>query len=736
MLALLRSGNLADPVLCCEAAWHLRQTNTQDAVDLAKTLLQADTIRSSAGPDSLLIRGYLNLVLAESYWLMGQLDVAATFSALAATSFEACTSRRGLSDALWLQSSIASDRGLYEQRTRLMSSSVDQALSAGDDERATAGRLALSFFSVLENGEAAVDIHSPYARSQLSHRSSGVRCLANGFLAHACLNRSKFVDGLEHLHDSAALALESGQIRRAIMDGTNIGYVLADLGELESCVDQAHDVLALARRAGWPPLIGGSLTVVAHALLKVGRHDAARSMAEEALSYVDHLPEARARLIALNTAADAYFACGSFIDAQRIFLDLVDHAQKFSEGTELQSYALLGLARVHLSLGSVEAARDLCIRAMSLAKTAGEVVVQVDCLRLLSKLSPPPSSGTTSSEAVTHLRDAVHLTETTVDYPASSALMQELSTALEQSGDHVASLQVLRQAVAAIAKEGARDAVRKGVALEVRFKTERAIADAEQQRQAAEAEARRAAELESLNHQLNDAMAALQSTQALLIRRNEELNAAYARISDLSLTDPLTGLRNRRFLTQVIDGAVAQCLRANRPSVFGELDPLASPDRHDIVFFLLDLDHFKLVNDQHGHTAGDAVLVQLKDRLRSVSREQDFLIRWGGEEFLVAAPGMDRRDAPLMAERLRLSVEGTPFNLADGLKLKKTVSIGFAAFPLDPGNPEAASWESVVEIADARLYAAKRSGRNRWVGEPPPADPPSSASFDRMPLGT
>jgi predicted signal transduction protein with EAL and GGDEF domain len=91
-------------------------------------------------------------------------------------------------------------------------------------------------------------------------------------------------------------------------------------------------------------------------------------------------------------------------------------------------------------------------------------------------------------------------------------------------------------------------------------------------------------------------------------------------------------------------------------------------------------------------------------------------VRWGGEEFLVVARFVDRRDAPELAEKIRAAIAGHDFRLPDGTAIQRTGSIGFAAFPFSPAQPRAVAWEEVVDAADHGLYAAKRSGRNRWVG--------------------
>jgi diguanylate cyclase (GGDEF)-like protein len=195
----------------------------------------------------------------------------------------------------------------------------------------------------------------------------------------------------------------------------------------------------------------------------------------------------------------------------------------------------------------------------------------------------------------------------------------------------------------------------------------------------------------------------LRALSAELQRKNHDFEEA-------SLTDPLTGLRNRRFAMQEMPKEVALCLRrieAREPAAAGH---------NDLVLFLIDFDHFKLINDRYGHAGGDAVLCQFAERLRGVFRSSDHLVRWGGEEFLVVARDSDREHAADLAERLRSHMATAPFVLEDGSQVLCTVCIGFAPFPLLAELPLSADWEELVDLADHLLYAAKRSGRNAWIG--------------------
>jgi diguanylate cyclase (GGDEF)-like protein len=184
--------------------------------------------------------------------------------------------------------------------------------------------------------------------------------------------------------------------------------------------------------------------------------------------------------------------------------------------------------------------------------------------------------------------------------------------------------------------------------------------------------------------------------EALVAERTSELKAAYARIEEASVTDPLTGLRNRRYLEQVIGADVE----------------LAGRGHGDLIVLLADLDHFKSVNDTYGHPAGDAVLVEMAGLLRETFRASDHLVRWGGEEFLIVVRFTPRVHASELAEKLRVAVERHPFVLPDGTILQRTCSIGYAAWP-SPGTP---TFDRAIAVADSALYAAKQSGRNAVMG--------------------
>ena len=193
--------------------------------------------------------------------------------------------------------------------------------------------------------------------------------------------------------------------------------------------------------------------------------------------------------------------------------------------------------------------------------------------------------------------------------------------------------------------------------------------------------------------------------------RSRELESANNELREAALTDPLTGTRNRRYFQMTIQADVNQTVRAYKD---GKGEPVR---KHDLIFYLIDADHFKQVNDVLGHDAGDELLKEMTRRISCAIRQSDILIRWGGEEFLVVSRYTQQSDAQALASRILNSIGGEPFLLTPArTPLYKTCSLGWAALPWLPHAPEALGADDIVTLADQALYAAKQGGRNRAVG--------------------
>ena len=178
-------------------------------------------------------------------------------------------------------------------------------------------------------------------------------------------------------------------------------------------------------------------------------------------------------------------------------------------------------------------------------------------------------------------------------------------------------------------------------------------------------------------------------------RANQQLAQVNAQLLVQSERDPLTGLANRRRMAQVMaerhsDGRWQGCL------------------------MLIDLDHFKRINDLHGHAAGDSVLMEVGRRLGGVVRADDLVVRWGGEEFLIAAHAATTVDAERLAQRVLDCLCQAPVT-HEGQPIPITASIGYACFPMGPSRLTL-PWERAVDLVDTALYLAKAHGRNRAYG--------------------
>lgn len=183
---------------------------------------------------------------------------------------------------------------------------------------------------------------------------------------------------------------------------------------------------------------------------------------------------------------------------------------------------------------------------------------------------------------------------------------------------------------------------------------------------------------------IRDDLAAIRTLMTLLFERIGELDAG---------SDALTNLLNRRFL----------------PTVLRREIDLATRNQTPFSLLLLDLDHFKAINDGHGHDAGDRALQHVAGLLGQLTRGSDYLFRYGGEEFVVVLVAASESQAQVIAESLRRQIAQSPVALANGQVLALTASIGVAGHD---GHPD---YERLMARADAAMYEAKRSGRNRVV---------------------
>ncbi len=182
-----------------------------------------------------------------------------------------------------------------------------------------------------------------------------------------------------------------------------------------------------------------------------------------------------------------------------------------------------------------------------------------------------------------------------------------------------------------------------------------------------------------------------------IVELQDQLLEAQATLREQATVDALTKVWNRRSILEILEREVDRAEREHSP----------------LSVAMADLDHFKQINDTYGHLAGDAVLVEAVQRMRSSMRSYDSLGRYGGEEFLLLFPGCEPAAAGRLAERMRAEIEQRPLDWQTG-PIRFTISFGVTTLRADQRLPS----EALLRVADAALYQAKQQGRNRVVALP------------------
>ena len=180
---------------------------------------------------------------------------------------------------------------------------------------------------------------------------------------------------------------------------------------------------------------------------------------------------------------------------------------------------------------------------------------------------------------------------------------------------------------------------------------------------------------------------------------NQKLNSINTQLAYQSKRDPLTGIFNRRALQQYMQQRGMK--RRSQDKVLGSISLL-----------LLDIDHFKQINDQYGHSAGDAVLIAISERLVATVREQDMVVRWGGEEILLVLENLPPEQHHTFVERVLKTIGEQPV-VYDGGLIKVTASGGFIPLPFAGIDEAQLGWEQLMQIIDLALYRSKANGRNQ-----------------------
>ncbi len=446
------------------------------------------------------------------------------------------------------------------------------------------------------------------------------------------------------------------------------------LGRLDEALRHFYAASDAAHRTGWP---GPRIT----ALSNLGGYhqdlfnlEDARRLSEQALAQAR---EAGARNATLTTAANLiiiYHAAGEMQQARAITAFLLDRQADWPPGT-LSRYAL-PLALGHLATGEIDTALEYLKPGAVGAVADGDGMTFWAWLMARCLLAQnDPQGAREVAERTLQQRRRQRLSDQPYDL---MALHRALADACELAGDAVAALAYLREAHARYEQLVGRSARARFIALEVSHQ----LAAAQRERDQALTSQR---STQDDHRRLAELNAALQAQVA-------ETELLHARLREQALRDPLTGLHNRRYLFEMAPGLLELARRQGKP----------------LCVVLMDLDHFKLLNDTYGHAAGDLVLQRFSALLTQMLRRSDVVVRHGGEEFVAVMPDIDGEGAQAMLTRLLEAFHGQQAELGRRRLPRGSFSAGIALFPR-----HGSTLEQLLSRADRGLYAAKHQGRAR-----------------------
>lgn len=489
-----------------------------------------------------------------------------------------------------------------------------------------------------------------------------------------------------------------------------LAAVQADLGHFDTAIASAHAALKLADQSGQSWRRAEALSRLVNIYVDADQLERAVATSAEALAEALRDPSPMLMFNVYTTRGIAYAELGDRAVAEQAKQQALNFA-RLAGADALASLALGNYADFHLKQGNFAQALKLSQEGLALARTAQHTE---------SELLARHNAGIAKiglnrvAEGKREVKQAIALEQQRGAGTSVALGWQELGIALERAGDLSGAVEALHSYRQLIDKA-------------LRDDTRKAVLEAQENYD----DERRAKETELLNsdsrlkteqlraHDLQLKLwAALAGCIVLLVtllglayqrirKTNQALAHSNAALKVQGERDPLTGLANRRHFQAAIKR-------------------LADKGRFNGTVFLIDIDHFKRINDVHGHAAGDSVLVEVAQRLRATLREEDLVVRWGGEEFLivVAARHASSGAGPAVANEVTLA--GTlAQRLLDQIarpaiahgrgQLTVTASIGFASFPLAP-HELVVNWERAIDLVDTAMYLAKAHGRNRAYG--------------------
>lgn len=445
-------------------------------------------------------------------------------------------------------------------------------------------------------------------------------------------------------------------------------------GDHDRALRHFYEASDAASQTGWEGPRITALSNLGGYLHDLYNLEDARRMSEQAMAAAREAGASQSLATAASNLITIYHAGGESRQARQMAQFMIDHLDELPPSA-LQRYRL-PLALGHLSVGEIDQAMAL-LEAGAIGAVADSDGVATWAWIKARCLLAKGDAGSARAVAERTLEQLRARGRTDQPYDRME-LYKALADACEQVGDAKAALAYFREAHAAYEQLVGQSARARYIALEVSHR----LAAAQRERDEALDSRRNAIDDQQRLAELN---AALQAQIAQTEKLHEQLR-------EQALNDPLTGLHNRRYLFEVGPGLLDLARRQGKP----------------LCVVLLDLDHFKLLNDTYGHQAGDLVLQRFATLLRQMLRSSDVVCRHGGEEFVAVMPDIDGEGAQAMLGRLLTALQTLPPQPGRRRTPNASFSAGIALFPRH-GN----TLDQLLSRADRALYAAKNHGRAR-----------------------
>ncbi|WP_307188198.1 tetratricopeptide repeat-containing diguanylate cyclase [Duganella phyllosphaerae] len=479
------------------------------------------------------------------------------------------------------------------------------------------------------------------------------------------------------------------------------GNFPAALVKLQQAVEIARDVTSD------PPTLAAALNALTRLLVQMKEFDQAAASLDELLAESAKLNSPGRMSIAKNAEYWLTSDTGQMQRAMRALRAELELERKMG-AERMATTTLVNLADLHLKLRDYPRAAQYAQEALQVTQRnndqSTEATARVNLGNALLAMGR-------IAEGKRQFEAGMARYEKENNKPELQLVMREYGVALENAGDLAGALAAYHRERALSDELFERQRQKSMLELQEKYETDKKerqieLLSRENQLQTAELDNR------ALQQRLWWLLALVFALAAVVVGLlYRKVRHSYARLEEKNLElkaqstlDPLTSLYNRRHFQDYMR----------------TLAPVPSDRRgqrgDDVVgaLFLLDVDHFKHINDSYGHAAGDAVLTAIADNLRIVLRETDMIVRWGGEEFLAFLPAVARDDLDDIARRILHGISAQRVSYQEQ-EIAVNVSVGFAPYPLAPGATPL-PWERAVNLVDMALYLAKAHGRNRAYG--------------------